>query len=129
MIRALLLFILISLSPMRGFFDHLVEKNYVIANFQPMVNFLTSDSILWITPDSCTSLDPFINIDMGQKEFGNLVDEKICNCEFRRALIKTVLMTSLVWLILFMSIFLEFNPRSFYDLNLVGVKVSVAQRN
>ena len=45
----------ISLSPMPGFFHYLVKKNYIIANFQPMVNFLTSDSILWISPDSCTA--------------------------------------------------------------------------
>ena len=46
MINALRIFKLISLSPMRGFFDHLVKKNYVIAEFQPMANSLTSDSIL-----------------------------------------------------------------------------------
>ena len=92
--RALPYFMLISLSPIRTVFDHLVKKNYIISNSWPMVNFLTSDRFLWIWIDSCTASNPHNHCCITQNRFRYQSFEKLYKFGFWRHLMIDILMTS-----------------------------------
>ena len=93
MTRALLYYMVISLSLIRTVFDHLAKKNYIISNSWPMVSFLPSDSFLWIWIESCTASNPHIHFCIIQNRFRYQSFEKLYKFEFWRILVNYILMT------------------------------------
>ena len=90
-------------------------------NFEPMVNFLTSDRPKWLQyPHRPRKLFIF-HWYMINFRFWSMSFPEICNFDFWKVLLKRILMTSWIWIISVLLIFKKFNPRGLHTINLVYV--------